>query len=87
MFILLQRNLSGKNLPAAIEETSGQQLPDSIREKSEKLKGMGGVASLEEKIYNLPELLTRNREILDEVSLLGCILYMYIVNWQSFLCT
>lgn len=65
--LFCDRNLSSKNLPAAIEDSSGQQLPDSIREKSEKLKGMGGLNALEEKIYTLPELLSRNREILDEV--------------------
>ncbi len=73
----LCRNLSGKNLPAAIEDTSGQQLPDSIRDKSEKLKTMGGIAALEGKMYSLPELLTRNREILDEVGTCTC---MYTCN-------
>lgn len=31
------------------------------------MREQGGLQSLEEKIYTLPELLTRNREILDEV--------------------
>lgn len=32
------------------------------------MKAGGGVASIEGKLYNLPEALQRNREILEEVS-------------------
>ena len=42
-------------------------MPDSIKEKSQGIREQGGIQSLEDKIYALPELLTRNREILDEV--------------------
>ena len=83
--VFFHRNLSSKNLPAAIEDTSGQQLPDSIREKSEKLKAIGGMSALEEKIYSLPELLTRNREILDEVRIqqmfILCTIYSTCVHF------
>ena len=61
------RLLASKNLPAAIEDTSGNELPESIREKAEGLQGQGGIAALETKIYSLPELLQRNREIIEEV--------------------
>ncbi len=61
------RLLASKNLPAAIEDTSGNELPESIREKAESLQTQGGLASLEEKFYGLPELLTRNKEVLTEV--------------------
>lgn len=65
----LVRLLASKNLPAAIEDVSGDQLPESIREKSEQIRSQGGISSLEEKIYGLPELLQRNKEIIDEVNL------------------
>ena len=63
----LFRLLASKNLPAAIEDTSGNEVPESIREKAEALQGQGGAAGLGQKIYSLPELLQRNREIIDEV--------------------
>ena len=63
----LSRLLASKNLPAAIEDTSGNEVPESIREKAEELQGQGGAAGLEQKIYGLPELLQRNKEIIDEV--------------------
>lgn len=69
------RLLASKNLPAAIEDVSGEQLPESIRDKSEQIRNLGGVGSLEEKFYNLPELLQRNKEIIDEVLLYTCRIY------------
>ena len=42
-------------------------MPESIKEKAVAVTGQGGVPSLEGMLYGLPELLTRNREILDEV--------------------
>jgi hypothetical protein len=40
-----------------------------MREKSEAVKSNGGLASLETMVQELPELLQRNKDILDEVSL------------------
>lgn len=64
---LLHRLLASKNLPAAIEDTSGSELPESIREKAEAVQEAGGISSIEQMFYNLPDLLQTNREILDEV--------------------
>lgn len=61
------RLLASKNLPAAIEDSGGNELPESIREKAEVLVSQGGVATVESKLYDLPELLQRNKEILAEV--------------------
>ena len=61
------RMLADRNLPAAIEDSSGDGLPDSLREKAEALQAQGGFKALEEKIFSLPELLQRNQEILEEV--------------------
>lgn len=54
------------NLPAAIESTIGDTLPPSILEKAETIRNMGGIKALETLINDLPELLKRNQEILDE---------------------
>lgn len=54
------------NLPAAIEATSGDELPHSLVEKSDAVKSAGGIQALTAMINNLPELLQRNTEILDE---------------------
>ena len=64
---LTHRLLASKNLPAAIEDTSGDELPESIREKAEAVQEQGGIGAIEEKFFNLPDLLQTNREILDEV--------------------
>ena len=61
------RLLASKNLPAAIEDTGGNELPESIRDKANMVKTQGGVGTIESKLYGLPELLQRNKEILNEV--------------------
>jgi hypothetical protein len=55
------------NLPAAIEDSGGRQIPPSVAEKSSEIKRQGGITSLDKMISDLPESLTRNKEILDEV--------------------
>lgn len=59
--------LASLNLPAAIETTDGNTLPPSILEKAETVKNMGGITQLDKLINDLPELLKRNQDILDEV--------------------
>ncbi|XP_041933071.1 programmed cell death 6-interacting protein isoform X2 [Alosa sapidissima] len=58
--------LASLNLPAALEDLSGDSVPQSILEKSRAVMSQGGLQSVEMLIKELPELLTRNREILDE---------------------
>ncbi|XP_037549272.1 programmed cell death 6-interacting protein isoform X2 [Nematolebias whitei] len=58
--------LASLNLPAALEDLSGDSIPQSIAEKAKSIVGQGGLQSIEKLIKDLPELLTRNREILDE---------------------
>ncbi|XP_041868010.1 programmed cell death 6-interacting protein isoform X3 [Melanotaenia boesemani] len=58
--------LASLNLPAALEDLSGDSIPQSIAEKARSIVEQGGLQSIEQLIKDLPELLTRNREILDE---------------------
>ncbi|KAF3707491.1 Programmed cell death 6-interacting protein [Channa argus] len=58
--------LASLNLPAALEDLSGDSIPQSIVEKARSIVQQGGLQSIEQLIRDLPELLTRNREILDE---------------------
>jgi len=61
--------LASLNLPAALEDAGGDQVPQSVLDKAQQIRDMGGVQYLERLMSDLPELLTRNREILDEVRL------------------
>ncbi|KAI1289744.1 Programmed cell death 6-interacting protein [Halotydeus destructor] len=64
---VLNATLASLNLPAAIEDITGVQLPPSLREKAEAIKAKGGAQRIEKLISDLPDLLTRNKEILDEI--------------------
>lgn len=55
------------NLPAAIEDSGGRQIPQSVADKSNDIRRQGGINTLDKMISDLPESLTRNKEILDEV--------------------
>lgn len=61
------------NLPASIEDLSGAKVPQSVLEKSAGVKEKGGLAVIDNMMQDLPELLTRNREILEEVSFFLCV--------------
>uniref|UniRef100_A0A673T5E3 Programmed cell death 6-interacting protein n=1 Tax=Suricata suricatta TaxID=37032 RepID=A0A673T5E3_SURSU len=58
--------LASLNLPAAIEDVSGDTVPQSILTKSTSVVEQGGIQTVDQLIKELPELLQRNREILDE---------------------
>ena len=62
------------NLPASIEDLSGAKVPQSVLDKSAGIKEKGGVSVIDKMMQDLPELLTRNREILDEVKYKLCTL-------------
>ena len=59
--------LASLNLPAAIEDTSGTELPQSLLEKAQHVKDAGGIQALENSMKELPDLLQRNKQLLDEV--------------------
>uniref|UniRef100_A0A182QIB3 BRO1 domain-containing protein n=1 Tax=Anopheles farauti TaxID=69004 RepID=A0A182QIB3_9DIPT len=59
--------LSSLNLPAIVEVTAtGDSLPPSLQEKATAVREKGGIQQLTDLIERLPELFTRNKEILDE---------------------
>lgn len=63
---LLNELLSSMNLPAALEDTSGTSVPGSLVSKANSVRDAGGKATLSKLMGDLPALLTRNTEILDE---------------------
>ena len=54
------------NLPAALEESEGESVPQSLKDKARDVRQAGGINHVKSLIDELPCLLTRNREILDE---------------------
>lgn len=78
---MLNGLLASLNLPAAIEATDGaSSVPPSILEKANVVSSMGGISELERMISELPELLKRNQDILNEVRLEQVILRLYIFH-------
>lgn len=63
---VLNSVLASLNLPAAIEETNGTEIPQSLLEKASYVRNGGGIRALEAALNELPELLQRNKDILDE---------------------
>lgn len=59
--------LASLNLPAAIEDTSGTEIPQSLLDKAAHVRESGGIRALEQSMKDLPDLLQRNKELLDEV--------------------
>lgn len=64
----MNSSLAVMNLPAAIEDNNSNRLPASLLEKSQVIKNSGGYLALEAKLNKIPELLQRNREILNETN-------------------
>ena len=65
---LMNAMLASMNLPAAIEDVCNHDaLPESVKEKAQRVRNAGGIQSLQKMLNDLPGLLSRNREILDEV--------------------
>lgn len=61
--------LASLNLPAALEDMSGNSLPQSLVDKAVSVRSNGGIQELERMMRELPDLLQRNKDILDEVML------------------
>lgn len=77
--------LASLNLPAALEDLSGQKVPQSVIEKAQQIKDIGGIQFLNKLMNDLPELLQRNREILNEVQEISfCTFEMLLEKFPSF---
>jgi len=63
---LANASMSSMNLPASLEITKGKEIPQSLRDKSQAVINAGGPDAIKKMIHELPELLTRNTELLDE---------------------
>lgn len=64
---LLNAALTTWNLPAAIEDVSGMnKVPQSLLDKSQLIKDKGGITKVDAMMNELPSLLQRNTEILQE---------------------
>lgn len=69
--------LNSLNLPACIEEEGGAEVPKSLLEKGDSLREKGGVENLQKMMSELPELLQRNKEIVNEVGVIANLLCYY----------
>lgn len=64
---LLNTALAAWNLPAAIEDVGGKNLvPQSLLDKSQAMKDKGGIAKIDNMMAELPPLMERNTDILNE---------------------
>ncbi|XP_041371730.1 programmed cell death 6-interacting protein-like isoform X2 [Gigantopelta aegis] len=63
---LMNSVMASLNLPASIEDLSGQKVPQSVLDKATQLQELQGITYLEKLMQDLPQLLARNQEILDE---------------------
>uniref|UniRef100_A0A915PJX6 BRO1 domain-containing protein n=1 Tax=Setaria digitata TaxID=48799 RepID=A0A915PJX6_9BILA len=65
--VVIVNILASLNLPAALDDvTNHEVLPESIRQKSAKVKSQGGIDAITSLIADLPNIHRRNEEILDE---------------------
>lgn len=64
---LINSALTAWNLPAAIEDVGGSsKVPQSVLDKSQIIKDKGGITKIDSMMAELPPLLQRNTEILNE---------------------
>ncbi|KAI5634437.1 BRO1-like domain-containing protein [Phthorimaea operculella] len=65
---LLNSILASLSLPACVEScgASGSGLPESIKERANAVRAAGGLPALQSLVAELPDLLQRNRDILNE---------------------
>ncbi|XP_065185382.1 programmed cell death 6-interacting protein-like [Sycon ciliatum] len=64
----MNSELANMNLPAALEDTTGTEVPASVLEKSQGMQAAGGWQPLYDKIKALPDNLQRNVDILNDMT-------------------
>lgn len=78
--------MASLNLPAAIEDTSGTEIPQSLLEKALYIRDANGIRGLEASMKDLPDLLQRNKELLDEVrNMTFLFLYDFLLYYTYYL--
>ena len=60
--------LIANNLPAAVEDLSGRSVPPSLLTKAATVRQFGGIEYLTRLNSELPQLLQRNKQLLDQAS-------------------
>jgi len=68
MFWYAYSQLVANNLPAAIEDLSGRSVPPSLLTKASTVRQLGGIDFISSLNSELPQLLQRNKELLDQAS-------------------
>ena len=71
------------NLPAALEDFGGREVPKSLLQKAAEVRDKGGFVKLNNLMQELPSSLMRNKEILDEVRVsthvyVGVMVFAYV---------
>ena len=62
--------MASLNLPAAVEDLSGDRVPQSLIEKAAQIGQAGGLGKIDSLMSELPDLLDRNRDILNDVRII-----------------
>ena len=70
------------NMPAALEDLTGKEIPVSLLEKSADLRGKGGLMVLRQMFDELPQLLQRNEEILRKCSFLLMFHFSHMISYD-----
>jgi len=60
--------LIANNLPAAVEDLSGRSVPPSLLTKAATVRQFGGIEYLSRLNGELPQLLQRNKQLLDQAN-------------------
>lgn len=61
--------MASLNLPGALDDTSGDEVPAGLLAKAAVVRKDGGVDKIDQLLNSLPDVMTRNIEILNEVRL------------------
>ena len=59
--------MASLNLPGALDDTKGDEVPSSLLSKAAVIRNAGGAAVIEELFNGMPDVISRNKDILNEV--------------------
>ena len=61
------RIMASLNLPGALDDSVGDEIPGVLLSKAAGVRNEGGAEKIEQLLNSLPDVMTRNSEILNEV--------------------